>query len=121
MGRGIDPRHQRRREIVQNLFAQSFTRQDSFPEVEDVLANRSKIDTMIEASAPSWPIDKINRIDLSILRYAIWEIGEGITPPKVVIDEAVELAKEFGSETSPGFVNGVLGTVFQSLVPNYGK
>ena len=62
-----------------------------------------------------WPIEKINRIDLAILHLSIYELLNEKTPPKVVIDEAVELAKEFGSEASGSFVNGVLGTVYEKL------
>ena len=70
---------------------------------------------MIQKAAPAWPIDKLNRIDLAILRLAVFELTRSDTPPKVVIDEAVELAKEFGSEASASFVNGVLGTIYKEL------
>ena len=72
-----------------------------------------EIDNKIKSSATAWPIDKLNKIDLAILRLAIYEIDQENTPPKVIIDEAVELAKEFGSENSPSFVNGVLGTIYK--------
>ena len=77
-----------------------------------VKSNLDKIDKIIEECAPDWPLDKIAKVDLAILRIAICEIlfSKG-TPLKVAIDEAVELAKEFGNETSHKFVNGVLGTV----------
>ena len=71
------------------------------------------IDQKIEKAAPSWPIDKINRIDLAVLRFAIFEFMEKKVPQKVVIDEAVEIAKEYGSENSSSFVNGVLGTIYE--------
>ncbi len=71
----------------------------------------AKIDRMITKAAPEWPITKINKVDLAILRNAVGELSAGKTPLKVVADEAVELAKEYGSEASPGFVNGVLGTI----------
>lgn len=74
----------------------------------------TQIDELIKKAATKWPIDKINKIDLAILRLAIWEmIFYKKTPYKVVIDEAVELAKEYGSNNSPSFVNGVLGTVYE--------
>jgi len=60
-----------------------------------------------------WPVDKLNKIDLAILRLAIYELERKKTPPKVIIDEAVELAKEFGGENSPSFINGVLGTIYK--------
>jgi len=74
---------------------------------------KGEIDEIIEQCAPDWPLDKISKVDLVILRIAIFEIlyDKGRVPDKVAIDEAVELAKEFGNDTSSKFVNGVLGTV----------
>lgn len=75
--------------------------------------NLSEIDKYICESAPEWPIDQISLIDKSILRLAIFElIYAKNVPPKVVINEAVELAKQFSGENSSKFVNGVLGTVY---------
>jgi transcription antitermination protein NusB len=109
-----DPRHIKRREAVKVLFAETFTPQESKPElVLEILKNQDKIDTQIKSAATEWPIDKLNKIDLAILRLAVYELLTSDTPPKVVIDEAVELAKEFGAESSPSFVNGVLGTIFK--------
>lgn len=109
-----DPRHQKRRETVKYLFAESFTKQPLLNDVaKDIVANLSHIDSQIEASATEWPIDKLNKIDLAILRLAIYELQNTDTPPKVVIDEAVELAKEFGADSSPSFINGVLGTIYK--------
>jgi N utilization substance protein B len=72
----------------------------------------SELDDVIAKCAPEWPIDKISKIDLVILRISIYEILFGKnTPDKVAVDEAVELAKEFGNDTSGKFVNGVLGSV----------
>jgi len=83
--------------------------------VEGVTKNRREIDKIIEKSAPEWPLEKISKIDVAILRIAIFEMVFGKTAPdKVVIDEAVELAKEFGNDTSGKFVNGVLGNVIES-------
>ncbi|MBI5356881.1 transcription antitermination protein NusB [Candidatus Collierbacteria bacterium] len=66
---------------------------------------------MVEASDEG-QTKRINKVDKAVLTVAIWELAiEKKTPPKVIIDEAVELAKEFGSESSPGFVNGVLGAI----------
>ena len=67
----------------------------------------------IEAAATEWPINRLNKIDLAVLRLAVYELKYEETPPKVVIDEAVELAKEFGSENSSSFINGVLGTIYK--------
>ena len=109
-----DPRHLKRREAVKILFAETFTRQENHPElVVEILKKEKEIDSEIAKAAPTWPIDKLNRVDLAILRLSIYELLNSDTPPKVVIDEAVELAKEFGSESSPSFVNGVLGTIFK--------
>lgn len=71
-----------------------------------------KIDGEIGKGAPSWPINQINRIDLAILRLAVFElIIIKDVPFKVVADEAVEMAKKYGSEASPSFINGVLGNI----------
>jgi len=74
-----------------------------------------EIDNIIQVAAPEWPIEQISQIDLAVLRIAVFEIiFDDEVPPKAAINEAVELAKEFGGETSSKFVNGVLGTVFRS-------
>lgn len=76
----------------------------------------ANIDLVISKAAPEWSIKKINRIDLTILRLAVWELlFNASTPPKVAINEAVELAKKYGAEATPGFVNGVLGTILKTL------
>lgn len=116
MKKASDPRHKRRRELVKSLFASSFTPQAfSPPGFIQILTGRAKIDKIIQAAAPEWPIEKINRIDLAILRLAVYELSKKETPPKVVIDEAVEIAKEYGGDSSPSFVNGVLGTAYEKL------
>jgi len=80
--------------------------------VQGVLKHRDELDELIATYAPEWPIDQMAIIDRNILRIALFEflIGGG-TPPKVAINEAVELAKRFGSDSSRRFVNGVLGTL----------
>ncbi len=111
-----DPRHQQRREAVKILFAESFTHQPKSNElVKAVLIEKALFDEKIAKAAPTWPVDKLNKIDLAILRLAVYELEEAVTPPKVVIDEAVELAKEFGGDNSPSFVNGVLGTIYKDF------
>ncbi|GAB4490663.1 MAG: transcription antitermination factor NusB [Anaerolineales bacterium] len=71
-----------------------------------------KMDNVIAEYAPEWPFDQIAAIDRNILRIAVWEFSiSGITPLKVAINEAVELAKLYGSDTAPRFVNGVLGSL----------
>lgn len=115
MKTATDPRHLKRREAVKVLFAQDFARQPNLPEiVKSIISKKKTIDSQIQKAAPSWPIDHISRIDLSILRLAVYELDLGETPPKVIIDEAVELAKEYGAESSPSFINGVLGTIFNN-------
>ena len=114
-----DPRHQKRREATKALFAESFTHQPHANELaKKILAKKGSIDKKIGLAAPAWPIDKLNRIDLAILRLAVYELDNSETPPKVVIDEAVELAKEFGGESCSSFVNGVLGTIYKEKGEN---
>lgn len=79
------------------------------------LTNKSKIDKIITPAAPEWPIAQIALLDLVILRVAIYELlFKKEVPPKVAINEAVELAKTFGGLNSSRFVNGVLGTVYRA-------
>jgi N utilization substance protein B len=78
---------------------------------EGVTTRLDELDQLITQAAPEWPRDQIAKIDIGILRLAAYELGHTTTPAKVVIDEAVELAKEFGGDTSSKFVNGVLGTL----------
>jgi len=71
-----------------------------------------ELDLFIAEQAPEWPLDQVAVIDRNILRIALWEFAvSGITPMKVAINEAVELAKMFGSDSAPRFVNGVLGSL----------
>jgi N utilization substance protein B len=80
--------------------------------VEGVLTNRDKIDETIHRLAPAWPLDQIAVVDRNILRLAIYEILiDNKVPMRAAINEAVELAKTYGGENSPRFVNGVLGAV----------
>lgn len=113
--RHFDPRHKRRQVAIKQLFAQGFTPQKTLGELAiNVLAHKQKeIDPKIAQAAPTWPINQINKIDLAILRLALYELLEGKQPLKVIINEAVELAKEFGSDASPSFVNGVLGKIVE--------
>ncbi|MHB1131146.1 MAG: transcription antitermination factor NusB [Chloroflexota bacterium] len=81
--------------------------------VNGVLANLEAIDRTISDAAPSWPINQMARVDKNVLRLAIFEVlfNNTVVPPKAAINEAVELAKTFGSDSSSRFINGVLGTV----------
>ena len=86
--------------------------------VKGVFKSRTELDEKIQPIAPEWPLSQIARIDLAILRMALYELTEmdDVTPPKVVINEAVELAKAFGSDNSSRFINGVLGTAYRALL-----
>lgn len=85
--------------------------------VEGVKKNLGEIDNIIRECAPEWPLDKIAKVDLVILRIAIYEaLYKDVTPHKVAIDEAIELAKEFGNDTSSKFVNGVLGSAVEKSI-----
>jgi N utilization substance protein B len=80
-----------------------------------VIDNKTKIDSILVPAAPEWPIDQIALVDLIIMRMGIYELlFTDEVPPKVAINEAVELAKAFGGENSSKFVNGVLGTIFRA-------
>ena len=130
----VDPRHAARKLALTSIFCWLFSEpheeetlvlskellDETEPDFEmasgimsGVKKNKKEIDGIIAQCAPDWPLDKISKIDLVILRIAVFEIlyGKGKVPDKVAIDEAVELAKEFGNDTSSKFVNGVLGTV----------
>ncbi len=80
--------------------------------VEGILKNQAQMDALIQKYAPEWPLDQMAIIDRNILRIAIYEFAiSKDTPLKVAINEAVELAKAFGSDSAPRFINGVLGSL----------
>lgn len=108
-----DPRHKTRITRVQSLFAYTFHDLNESPEITDILSELTNIDQAISSAAPEWPLNKINKLDLAVLRQATHELLYSDTPSKVVIDEAVEIAKTYGSESSGSFVNGVLGTILE--------
>jgi len=86
--------------------------------IENILNHLLEIDKIIEKAAPEWPLKQINIVDRNILRIGLSELLYGKkeeVPPKVAINEAIELAKSFGGESSGKFVNGVLGTVFKEI------
>ena len=84
--------------------------------VEGVAAHRERIDALIAASAEHWRLPRLSRVDLSLLRLATFELlARPDIPPSVAIDEAIEIARRFGSEDSPAFVNGVLDHIAQVL------
>lgn len=116
----MDKRHLWRRKIVQTLYSYELQKnnllviKNNF--VKKILRKRDEIDKIISQYATKFPIDKIPKVDLSILRLAIYElVYEKKNPYKVIIDEAVELAKEFGSQNSYSFINGVLGSFVKNI------
>lgn len=83
-----------------------------------VVQRLQKIDKIIAVSAPEWPIDQISIVDRNVLRMGLYELlyeDKTAVPPKVAINEAIELAKSFGGESSGKFINGVLGTVYKEI------
>ncbi len=135
-------RHSSRSAIIQTLYEldfNNFTQKDYlallennlnefWPVIKDqefskkllkgIMDYKEKIDKLIEKYAPEWPISKINLVDRNILRLGIYELLYGDSqevPPKVAINEAIELAKEFSGETSGRFINGVLGSIYKNI------
>lgn len=107
-----DPRHKKRQKIVEELFRLGFHKQKVGSDTSKIYSKIKIIDKYIEEAAPEFPVEKINKIDLAILRLAVYELLiQKKEPPRVIIDEAIELAKEYGGETSPQFVNGALGNI----------
>lgn len=112
----MDPRHELRIKIIQQLFALSFLKskdQIIDSKTRQVIETVPKLNKLIKEHAPKYPLNKIAKVDLAILQLAVYELMiEKKEPPKVVIDEAVELAKEMGSDKAYGFVNAVLGKIY---------
>lgn len=100
---------------MQALFAYDFGQTAPLTaDLPKIIKKLPQIDILITQNAPKWPLDKINKVDLAILRCALWELKfQQTTPPKVIIDEAIELGKQFGTESSASFINGVLGSVLE--------
>ena len=117
MKKKSDPRHVARVKAVKALFEKSFRPKFTVGQTlaEEVVARHKEIDRQIKKNAPVWPLAQIAPIDLAILRLAIYELlyKEGKEPYKVVVDEAVEIAKEYGNASSASFVNGVLGAIIK--------
>lgn len=115
-----DSRHDRRIKLMQDVFACTFNSQtlenclqDSEPASNDsylklLLQQLETLDQTIQAAAPERPLRDINKVDLAILRCIVFESNHAKTPKPVLINEAIELAKEFGSDSSAKFINGVL-------------
>ena len=86
--------------------------------INGVISHRKELDNIIEKAAPMWPLNQIDIIDRNVLRLGLYELiyeNKEEVPPKVAINEAIELAKSFGGKSSSKFINGVLGTVFREL------
>ncbi len=138
MKRKRDPRHFARLLAIQTFFSENFDlegkrKKHSLKDlkeineikdydkelfnkiIEGVKKNKEDIDEEIRKYAPQWSLEQIKKVDLEILRIAIYEgFVDKITPPKVAIDEAIELAKELSGEASDKFINGVLGAIYEN-------
>ena len=109
-----DPRHQKRIKAIQALFAWGVTGKIDNDDIKPVVEKLAIIDELVTQAAPKWPINQINKVELAILRYAIWELlNQKDIPPKVVIDEAIEISKEYCDVNSGSFVNAVLGNILK--------
>jgi N utilization substance protein B len=110
----MDLRHYKRIKIIQELYAYIFNKNERLSsKSKQILKNINIIDKQIEIEAPKYCINKIAQVDLSILRLAMYElIIEKKEPPKVIINEAIELAKDLAGEKSPAFINAVLGKIY---------
>jgi len=94
----------------------------SYELAQGITNKMAALDTVIEKAAPQWPIDQISIVDRNILRLGLYELlyeDKKAVPPKVAINEAIELAKNFGGESSGKFVNGVLGAVYKELTATH--
>jgi len=102
-----------------NEFGQGINEQEFMKKLaKGVLEHKEMIDKIIEKSAPEWPLAQITIVDRNVLRIGIYELLFGDkkeVPPKVAINEAIELAKSYGGESSGRFINGVLGTIYREM------
>ena len=108
-----DSRHLKRKQLVVEFFSDTFHNLiNPSAEAKKILRKIKRIELLISEAAAEGKTKRINNVDKAVLIVAVWELAvEKKTPPKGIIDEAVELAKECGSESSPGFVNGILGAI----------
>ena len=111
----MDSRHFKRIKIIQELYSQFFNKTDIRHEkTTKVFENMEAIDEYIKKAAPKYQIDKIAKVDVAILRLAIYEmLFEKTEPYKVIINEAIEAAKDLSGDKSPGFINAVLGKIYE--------
>ncbi len=112
MKTAADPRHLNRIKAFKQVFAKSFLDQVVDNELAiGVLSHKEEIDEIVKKCAPEWPLSQINRVDLSVMELAIFELlYKSDVPTKVVLDEAIEIAKRYGGQNSSSFVNGALAT-----------
>ena len=109
----VDYRHEKRIHLMNLLFAYSFRSQETpDKEIAKIINELEDLDFSIQKIAPERPLTEINKVDLAILRQTVFESKHKKTPKKVLINEAIELAKEFGSENSAKFINGALSQLF---------
>ena len=113
----MDPRHKERLETIQELYSASFAKQKNVKDkTKKIIGKSGYLNKIIQKFAPKFPVDKIAKVDLAILNLAAYELMvEKKEPPKVIINEAVELARELGSNKSYSFVNAVLGKIYESI------
>ena len=115
----VDPSYDLNEVITRNIAQYEKSLDDTeFVEevIKSVIKKQKELDDILGPLAPEWPVDQIARIDKLILRIALYELRFGKNaPPKVIINEAVELAKEFGGDNSSKFVNGVLGSAYREM------
>lgn len=113
----MDPRHKKRMKIVQQLFSEEFSPQSTLlTKTKEILKNKDKFIDIIKKYAQKYSVEKISKIDLAILQLSLYELLiEKKNPSKVIINEAVELAKEFGGEKSYAFINAILGKVVSEI------
>lgn len=117
MKTAADPRHLNRIKAFKQIFAKSFLDQVVDNELaQGTLNHQDEIDEIVKKCAPEWPLGQINRVDLSVMRLAIFElIHRPDVPIKVILDEAVEIAKRYGGQNSSSFVNGALATALKLI------
>ena len=113
--------HKQREQFMQTVFSLGVKpaaeqTEERSAEVQSFLQHLPDIDQKIKNHARSWPLEAMNQIDLAILRISVYELRTKDTPIKVVLNEAIELAKTYGAEKSPSFVNGVLAAIVEEKV-----
>jgi transcription termination factor NusB len=120
----IDSRHQHRVELLQQLFAWTFTAErattgadSAGDDIVSILQAIPSLDERIQSVAPERPLADINKVDLAILRLILWEADTKKTPHKVLVDEGIELAKSFGADSSPKFINAALARLLLDKTP----